>query len=169
MKISLSRIKLSVLPGLSEDGTPVLEGKSHEHRKYIFGSHTTRGIFYGSAYPIRSVRSSTYKYIRNLNPEGKFTNLITEESGLVGWSSWFEKAAFDEIAVERIKLYQHRPAEELYDLSLDPYELNNVAYKAEYREILNELRAQLDQWMKQQGDRGLEGELAVKARGGLSQ
>ena len=59
--------------------------------------------------------------------------------------------------------------EELYDLSLDPYELNNVAYKAEYREILNELRAQLDQWMKQQGDRGLEGELAVKARGGLSQ
>ena len=58
-------------------------------------------------------------------------------------------------------MFQHRPAEELYDLTKDPYELNNLANNPEHRKLLASLRKKLDAWMKQQGDRGMEAEMAV--------
>jgi uncharacterized sulfatase len=56
----------------------VLLGKTKRHRDYVYGAHTTRGIINGSAcYPIRSVRSERYKYIRNLNHKTVFYNVIS--------------------------------------------------------------------------------------------
>ncbi len=48
--------------------------------------------------------------------------------------------------------YRERPAEELYDLSSDPYELNNLAENADHAETLSELRQKLDAWMQTTGD-----------------
>ena len=45
-----------------------------------------------------------------------------------------------------------RPAEELYDLSKDPHQLHNVAEQPEYAAQLRELRARLEQWMKDSAD-----------------
>ena len=46
----------------------VLLGKTDKHNEYVYGVHTTRGIISGSeCYPVRSVRSETFKYVRNLN------------------------------------------------------------------------------------------------------
>jgi uncharacterized sulfatase len=47
-----------------------------------------------------------------------------------------------------------RPAEELYDLQNDPHEVHNLAGDAEYQKILKELRAKLDAWIKETGDKG---------------
>ena len=138
----------------------LLREQTNEHRSHVYGAHTTQGIIKGSAYPVRSVRSRTHKYIRNLNPEGTFTNLVTED-GIVGWRSWLDAAATDPSAATRTNLYRRRPAEELYDLTVDPYELNNLAAEPALGSILENLRAELDRWMTEEGDRGLEAELDV--------
>ena len=145
----------------------VLQEKADEHRSHVYGAHTNQGIIKGSAYPVRSIRSRTHKYIRNLNPEGTFTNLVTED-GIVGWRSWLDAAATDPSAATRTKLYQRRPAEELYDLTVDPYELNNLAAEPALGSVLENLRAELDRWMSEEGDRGLEAELAVPPRESVS-
>ena len=45
-----------------------------------------------------------------------------------------------------------RPAEELYDLSKDPHQINNLAGQPSYSEARKQLRAQLDQWMSDTAD-----------------
>ncbi|MGI9284761.1 MAG: hypothetical protein ACR2P1_05185, partial [Pseudomonadales bacterium] len=126
------------------------------HHNQIFATHTTLGIRNAEdAFPIRTVRTAQYKYIRNLNPDGKFQNNVTEK-GQGGWFSWVEKAKTDDFASQRIKRYQHRPAEELYDIEKDPYELRNLAGLSAYANVLEEMRPLLNTWMRQQNDEGLE-------------
>ncbi|MFK7845530.1 MAG: sulfatase [Rhodothermales bacterium] len=134
----------------------VLQGQSDHHRDLIFSTHTTTGIIEGSYYPIRSVRDQRYKYIRNLNAEGLFTNLITNRTGQGGWNSWKVLAASNEQAMNRTEIYQKRPAEELYDLHLDPYELNNLAQEPEYQDIKTTLNQSLQDWMYAVGDQEVE-------------
>jgi hypothetical protein len=57
-------------------------------------------------------------------------------------------------------LDHHRPAEELYDLTNDPQQLRNVAAEPAHADRLTQLRAQLDAWMTQQADEGLQTEKA---------
>ena len=45
-----------------------------------------------------------------------------------------------------------RPAEELFDLSKDPYQLNNVADKPEYGDIKRQLSEQLTKYLVSSGD-----------------
>jgi N-sulfoglucosamine sulfohydrolase len=54
-----------------------------------------------------------------------------------------------------------RPAEELYDLKEDPWELKNLATDPAQAVVKTELSTELDRWMKQQNDRGMQAELAV--------
>jgi arylsulfatase A-like enzyme len=52
---------------------------------------------------------------------------------------------------------EHHPAEELYDLQTDPYELNNIADKPENKPVLRRMREQLNKWMLSQNDPALKG------------
>jgi hypothetical protein len=45
-----------------------------------------------------------------------------------------------------------RPAEELYDLSKDPHQINNLAGQSAYAAAQKQLRTQLDQWMQDTAD-----------------
>ena len=47
-----------------------------------------------------------------------------------------------------------RPTEELYDLSADPWETDNVAANPAYTEVLEELRERLNGWLRKTGDKG---------------
>ena len=146
----------------------VLLGKTNRHRETVFGAHTTRGIINGSAcYPIRSVRDNRYKYILNLNHQAVYYNVeATRPGGLLDvWKKLGEKDA--EIAA-RARFYQHRPAEELYDLKNDPYELKNVADDPALSKIKEALKNKLKDWMAQQGDEGNATELRANDRQGKS-
>jgi uncharacterized sulfatase len=140
---------------------PVLLGQKTEHAKNVFGVQTTLGIINGSPnYPVRSVRDVRYKYIRNLNSNSDFSNILTNQpNGLL--PAWKQAGA---MAAQRVSFYIRRPAEELYDLKEDPAELRNLAGDPRLKSVQAQLREQLDQWMKQQGDRGIETELQAKTR-----
>lgn len=70
------------------------------------------------------------------------------------WSSWMLAAAEDEKAYQLVSRYLKRPAEELYDSSNDPYELNNLADNPQYADVKKRLSEELDGWMKEQNDPG---------------
>ena len=52
-----------------------------------------------------------------------------------------------------VRRYYVRPAEELYDLPVDPLEQNNLAAHADHEDRLRDLQRRLDRWMERQGDR----------------
>jgi uncharacterized sulfatase len=133
----------------------VMRGKKAEHRQRIFATHSRDGIM--NVYPIRAVRSLDWAYIRNLDPQATHTTHIDKaqaKDGLYYWSSWVAKAKTDPAAARIVERYQKRPAEELYDLKNDPYQLRNVAADPANAARLGELRAELDAWMAQQKDEG---------------
>jgi uncharacterized sulfatase len=144
----------------------VLLGKTNAHRDYVYGAHTTRGIIRGSAcYPVRSVRSQRFKYIWNPSHDAVFYNVISTGPNTL-LETWAEHGKHDPQAAFLARRYQHRPAEELYDVQKDPYELNNLAGKPDYAELKSTLRAELDRWMQQQGDEGVDTELKALQRQG---
>ncbi|MBE7494701.1 MAG: hypothetical protein HS117_07135 [Verrucomicrobiaceae bacterium] len=64
----------------------------------------------------------------------------------------------------RVHDYQHRPAVELYDCETDPWNRHNLIADAKLAAIRDELRAQLDAWMRQQGDEGQPTEMKALER-----
>jgi len=47
-----------------------------------------------------------------------------------------------------------RPADELYDLKNDPFEINNLANDPAYSAVLNQYKNILEQWVKSTDDKG---------------
>ena len=143
------------------DGTSFLDallGKTSRHRQYVYGMHNN--IPEGPAYPVRTISDGRYRYIRNLTPAE-----IYIEKHLMGWSgqgelnnpywaTWIRDAWNDAKTYNLAKRYMLRPAEQLYHTSKDPYELNNIADDPGASDIKARLSAELDRWMKEQGDPG---------------
>ena len=145
----------SILDGKSL--LPVLTGETKEHKKYVFGEMTTRGVTNGSDYfGIRSIRSRKFKYVWNFTPEVKFQNACTSSSI---FKSWQEKAASDSDAADKVRRYENRSGEELYDITKDPYEWNNLADDPQYATIKVRMKRRLLDWMKAMGDKGQQTEL----------
>lgn len=150
----------------------ILTNPLKKHRDYVYGAHTSLGILNGSPYPIRSVRDSRYKLILNLNHEKKFNNAHTVNNGKKGkyyetnFAPLEKAAAKNQTIAKRLSFFQKRPIEELYDIKEDPFELKNLAQSKDHQEIKERLNAELKSWMIQQGDLGMETELAAKTRQG---
>lgn len=141
---------------------PVLTGKKDTHKEYTYGIQTTRGIAKGSDhYGVRTIRSERFRYILNLTPEASFQNIVTNSfaSGGTFYKSWITRAATDSVAKNLVSKFQHRPAEELYDIVTDPLEMNNIADNPQYSNIKKDLNNRLLMWMEQQGDRGQQTEM----------
>ncbi len=141
---------------------PVLRGEKTTHRDKIFLTHSGDGDM--NRYPIRAVRTRQWKYIRNLDPMAEHHTHIDKgvaPDGRDYWDSWVAKAKTDPAAAAAIRRYHTRPAEELYDLTADPWELKNLAADPARAKVLQGLRAELDAWMKAQGDKGLTTERAL--------
>ncbi len=138
---------------------PALRGTSADHRDRIFTTHSRDKDM--NVYPIRSVRSRDWKYIRNLKPETEHSTHIDKgnvASGSGYWKSWENRAKSDPAAAAVVERYRRRPAEELYDLRADPLEVRNLASDPAHADVLAGLRKDLDAWMKSQGDEGLPSE-----------
>lgn len=136
----------------------VLKGETDTHKDYAYSLMTTRGINNGSDhYGIRSVVDDRYRYILNLTPEVPFNNNITVKE--TWWDGWKEVAKTDEFAARMVRNYQYRPARELYDVVVDPYNMNNLAEDPQYEDTVKTLHGKLTSWMENCGDQGQETEM----------
>lgn len=141
----------------------VLEGRSDHLRDYVFAQHTTVGIIgYQEPYPIRAVRDTRYKLIRNLAHHNIYTISGIHRGEPI--ESWQADARDDARLGARVVWLFHRPAEELYDLQADPFEMNNLAGDPALAGVQGRLGRELDAWMRQQNDQGLETELKALSR-----
>lgn len=141
----------------------VLTGESDRLRDYIFSQHTTVGINgYQQPYPMRAVRDSRYKYIRNLTPDNTYSIGGIHKGQPI--ESWQQDAVNNPQLAARIDWLFHRPADELYDLRTDDLETRNLAADPQFDDIRRRLSTQLDGWMRQQNDHGLETELQAPSR-----
>jgi len=159
---------IDILPTLVEAGggpapkdidgrsfVPVLRDPKLVHREKIFTTHSGDGRM--NVYPTRSVRTTDFKYIRNLNPSFYYTthvDLVQSAEGPAYFESWRAKAKTDPAAAALLQRYHERPAEELYDLRNDPFELKNLATDSRHARELAARRADVDTWMKANGDEG---------------
>lgn len=113
---------------------------------------------------MRAVRDARYKLIRNLAPQNTYSIGGIHKGEPI--TSWQADAAQDPKLAARVEWLFHRPAEELYDLETDPYEGKNLAADSKFAEIKVRLGRELDAWMTQQGDKGMETELKATSRQG---
>ena len=90
--------------------------------------------------PKRSVRTSTHKLIVN------FSNA---PRAMDPTQSWIHRSLPADLGGPTIGT---SPALELYDLTMDPEELDNIAGNPEQAEILRDLSATLFDWMRECGD-----------------
>jgi uncharacterized sulfatase len=131
----------------------VLRDDKAPHREEIYATHSGDREF--NVYPMRCLRTANWKYILNLHPEFQYATHINrggERDGLEYFRSWEEAAKSDPRAAQLVRRYKERPREELYDLSTDPHELNNLADKPQFADRLAQMRAKLAAWMKAQND-----------------
>lgn len=141
----------------------VLKSEKNSLREYIFAQMTTVGIKgYKESYPIRAVRDKRYKYIRNLQPQNQFNIEGIHSSSLL--ASWVKDAKGNPALAKRINRLYERPLEELYDLENDALETVNLISDVELagRKVI--LEKELENWMLQQGDKGIETELNARSR-----
>lgn len=137
---------------------PLLTGKSDSGRDKVFLERERHaGVRAGNVgYPCRAIRTRKFLYIRNLRPNrwpagdpsvegamGKYGDIDASPTKDLLLSHQQDEpiAKFFKLACAK------RPAEELYDLAVDPYELINVADKPDYAGAKQRLRADLDRWM----------------------
>jgi len=100
----------------------------------------------------RSVCSEAFKYIRNSVQdmtcfESSHPNVAASKAG----AKLFKQG---QLSGAQAAYYQARPAEELYDLNADPFELDNLAKDPAHQQTLSELRVMLDDWIERTGDDG---------------
>lgn len=132
---------------------PVLRGETHTHRSKVYTTHSGDRDF--NVFPMRSVRTADWKYIRNLHPEFQFATHINRgglRSGRRYWLSWIEAAKHDDEAMAIVERYRRRPAEELYNVANDRHEQHNLASDPRFSGQLAELRALVDEWLEQTED-----------------
>lgn len=107
---------------------------------------------------VRTVRDKRYRYIRNFAPYANLRSLNRyKEKCFLVMPLLRELHAAGELSGPPAALMAERaPEEELYDIDADPYEIENLAGSDErrHREALIRMRAALDTWIVETGDRG---------------
>ncbi|KAJ5590360.1 Alkaline phosphatase-like alpha/beta/alpha [Penicillium hetheringtonii] len=92
--------------------------------------------------------------------------ILSETQAQESWSKVFGSHTFHEITnywptrfmrskmigSRPLKDYFFRPAEELYDLSMDPHEVRNLAADEAYISVLEEMRCEMEKWQRRTED-----------------
>lgn len=109
---------------------------------------------------MRSVRTDRFKYIRNFLPQRPHLQPCAykdKKSILVALRAANEAGTLNDVQ-KKLLFSSVRAPEELYDLQIDPHELNNLAEDSKHSKTLAELRQMLDRWMEETNDHGRQPE-----------
>ena len=120
------------LPALTEEMPQIREEIYAEDHFHDFEDYT------------RAVRTKKFKYIKNYYPDLPNTpsaDIIRDRT----WKSMLEEKEKGALTKAQLHCFEiPRPEEELYDVVADPYELNNLAFDANYADALTDMRSRLE-------------------------
>ena len=126
--------------------------KSTSPHRYAFGSADR---FDEAADMSRSVIDGRFVYIKNFRPELPliYRNAYREQIEMT--HTLIEMNLKGQLSGDASYIFMPtKSEEELYDLTNDPYEIQNLAYNAAYNSKLKELRMALAKWQREVGDMG---------------
>jgi len=105
---------------------------------------------------VRCVRAQRFKYLRNFYPERPYCQPnVYRDTEYPSLRVMRELHGLGKLTPQQAHFTApHRPEEELYDLEADPHELHNLAGSPDHQQTLSEMRAILDRWIKETGDKG---------------
>ena len=109
---------------------------------------------------IRSVRTDQFLYIRNFHPQRPHLqpNAYKDGKSIVQRLRELHAEGKLDAVSEKLLFSPTRPTEELYDWKADPWQVKNLAGDPAHKATLEKLRARLDQWITDTGDKGPESE-----------
>ncbi len=115
---------------------PILRGETKEINQQVFAE-----VNYHASYePKRAVRTQRWKYIRRY--DNRTTAVLPNCDDSPSKSLWLEYGWRQ----------QEQPQEQLYDLIFDPGEHHNLLADTKSANVLTEMRANLQGWMKRTND-----------------
>ncbi len=133
-------------------GLPFAGNIKAETRQYVFSA---RDRFDESYDRVRSVRDEQFLYIRNYYPQRPYIQYIPYRDNSPLMQKMLEMHVRGTLTGIPLQWFaSSRPAEELYDCTVDPYNVVNLATNQLYGGKLQEMREQLDSWMKETDDLG---------------
>jgi N-sulfoglucosamine sulfohydrolase len=104
---------------------------------------------------VRSVSDGSYRYTRNYMPHRPYGRRLEFLWNAPLMQSWSDEYEAGNLTAEQATFFEPRPAEELYDIRIDPFGLVNLVGKPEFADKLKELSAALTGWQVEQRDAGL--------------
>ncbi len=116
---------------------------------------------------MRAVRDKQFKYIRNYMPHriwGQHLNYLWKMPTTQAWYKLHQEGKLN--AMQDI-FWSEKPKEELFDTTLDPWEVNNLADDPKYKDVLERMRGALNDWVLDVRDPGYlpEAEMVIRAEG----
>ena len=129
-----------------------LFGPNSEPREYVVSA---RDRCDETVDRIRSVVKGNYKYIRNFYPERPYLEPNRYKDDKPFMKTLRKLYAEGKLnKVQSLHLAETRPEEELYDLSSDKWEINNLADDPRYKDKLRQMRCILANWIIESDDKG---------------
>jgi len=155
----------SLLPTL----TSTREGRVDPARDFIVLGHERHTHLRrdNRGYPVRAIRTHQYMYLRNYEPDrwpAGDPDIKAYDRGYNNIDRGPTKAWMIEHAEDpRVKplfalAFGKRPAEELYDMMADPWQLDNLAEDPERAEVKEALRRRMEAYLTRTGDPRMQGE-----------
>ena len=152
--VTATTLALAGVPVPEEmQGQPFL-GPNAKRREHLFTAMDRVGT---KVDRIRTVRDARYKYIRNFEPTRPYLPPRMPYADQTNPNFNLMRQLHTEgklNAVQAKFMASSKPAEELYDLQTDPFELNNLAESPEQKQVLAGLRSVLEKWMVDTNDQG---------------
>lgn len=136
----------SITPLLKGVGLKADDGGARERVFTVFHETSAK-----NRYEMRCVQDARYGYIWNAWADGE-THYKAENMWGLTWNAMLEASASDTAVRARTDFYLTRSHEELYDLTVDPDCLHNLAQNPEFSVILADQRATLAEWMTETRD-----------------
>ncbi len=146
-------------------GSAFLGPHAGEPPDYLFGF---RGRMDERDDLVRAVRDERYVYVRNYlphRPDGQHVAYMFQTPTTQAWKALYDAGA---LQPEQAAFWETRPAEELYDLQLDPDEVVNLVGSAQHRDVLQRMRTVQRRHALETTDLGFLPEAEMYRRAGLT-
>jgi N-sulfoglucosamine sulfohydrolase len=128
------------------------EQQAKTARKYIFAGRDRMDT---ELERVRAVGDGRYKYYRNFMPEKPYYQNIGYRQSIPMMQEILQLRDAGKLnATQMLWFRKTKPAEELCDTQTDPDEFINLVNKPAYKAKLQELRSQMDAWLRKVGDKG---------------